>query len=72
MKEQTLQVIHVELLRLIRDKADPQTVDGKIAEINSKLDEAIVVVPEFPRAALVIIIAAIGAAIVGRLRLHTR
>ena len=57
LKEQTAQLMHVELLGLIRDKADPQAVDGKIAEINSKLDEAIVVVPEFPLGISLLIVA---------------
>jgi hypothetical protein len=65
--------MRVELIGLIREKAEPQVIDGKIAEINSKLDEAIVVVPEFPLAAIGIMIAAIGAVVtVGRLRLHIR
>lgn len=73
LKEQTEQLMRVELIGLIREKAEPQVIDGKIAEINSKLDEAIVVVPEFPLAAIGILIAAVGAVvIVGRLRLHIR
>ena len=47
LKEQTEQLMRVELIALINDGADPQVVDDKIAEINAKLDEAIVVVPEF-------------------------
>jgi hypothetical protein len=48
LKEQTEEMLRVELVGLISDRADSEQIDAKIAEINSKLDEAITVVPEFP------------------------
>jgi hypothetical protein len=48
LKEQTEEMLRVELVGLISDRADSKQIDAKIAEINAKLDEAITVVPEFP------------------------
>ncbi|HJS83182.1 MAG TPA: hypothetical protein VJ742_10160, partial [Nitrososphaera sp.] len=48
LKEETEQMLRVELISLIRDRASPDQVDAKIDEINSGLDHAIAVVPEFP------------------------
>jgi hypothetical protein len=47
-------MLHVELIELIEDGADSQSVDEKIAAINANLDKAIVIVPEFPTALLFI------------------
>ncbi|HKU49240.1 MAG TPA: hypothetical protein VJP79_04770 [Nitrososphaera sp.] len=48
LKQEIEQLTRVELIGLVKDGADPQAVDDKIAEINAKLDEAITIVPEFP------------------------
>jgi hypothetical protein len=48
LKEETEQMLRVELVSLIRDRSSPDQVDSKIDEINSRLDHAIAVVPEFP------------------------
>jgi hypothetical protein len=48
LKEETEQMLRVELVSLIRDRASQDQVDAKIDEINSRLDHAIAVVPEFP------------------------
>ena len=72
LKEQTEDMLRVELLGLIRDRAAPQSIDDKIAEINLKLEEAIVIVPEFPVAAIGVIAAVVGViTILGRLTTHT-
>ena len=63
---QTERMLSVDLAGLIRDREDQQSVDDKIAEINSKLDEAIVIVPEFPVAGLGGIAAVGVAAVLGR------
>jgi hypothetical protein len=54
LSTQTEQMLHVELIELIEDGADSQSVDEKIAAINANLDKAIVIVPEFPTALLFI------------------
>jgi hypothetical protein len=70
--EQTDQMLRVELLELIAERADQSSIDAKIAEINEKLDEAIVIVPEFPLAAIFVLASAIGAfAILARTRSFT-
>ncbi len=48
LKEDTEKLLRDELVGLIRDGGSSETVDAKIADINAKLDEAIVIVPEFP------------------------
>ncbi len=48
LKEQTEEMLRVELVGLIRDRAAPQSIDDKISEVNMMLDQAIVIVPEFP------------------------
>jgi hypothetical protein len=48
LSEKTDQMLRVELFGLIRDGADAQSIDDQIAAINMSLDEAIVIVPEFP------------------------
>lgn len=48
LKEQVEEILGVELVSLIRDRADSQAVDDKISEVNMMLDQAIVIVPEFP------------------------
>ena len=40
--------MRIELVDLIKDGGEQQAVDAKITEINAGLDEAIVIVPEFP------------------------
>lgn len=64
LKEETEQLMRVELIGLIKDGADPQAVDDKIAEINAKLDEAIVVVPEFPAIIQLMLVASIIAGMI--------
>ena len=69
LKEETEQLMRVELIALIKDGADPQAVDDKIAEINVRLDEAIVVVPEFPMVAVIYVgIAVLFAVVVSGMR----
>jgi hypothetical protein len=69
LSEQTDQMLRVELVELIREGADQQSVDDKIASINLKLDEAIVIVPEFPISAVGVMAALIGAlGLIGRTR----
>lgn len=73
LKEQIEQSLRVELVGLIRDGADSQAVDGKIADIKSKLDEVIVIVPEFPIGVLGAISVLIGVvSILGRTKLFKR
>lgn len=48
LKEEIEEMLRVELVQLIRDNAGSDSVDAKIAAIDAKLDEAIVIVPEFP------------------------
>lgn len=57
LKEETEETLRVELVQLIRDRADSDIIDAKIAAINAKLDEAIAIVPEFPPGAVVAIVA---------------
>jgi hypothetical protein len=64
LKEQIEQLMRVELIGLIKDSADPQAVDNKIVEINAKLDEAIVVVPEFPAIVTLMLVASIIAGMI--------
>jgi hypothetical protein len=54
LKEHTAQMLRVELVELINDGADSQSVDEKIAAINANLDAAIVIVPEFPTALVLV------------------
>jgi hypothetical protein len=61
LSEQTGQMLGFELVQLIRDDASLETIDAKIEEINSRLDEAIVIVPEFPLAAVFVLALVIGA-----------
>jgi hypothetical protein len=60
LKAEIEEMTQVELVELIESRADPATVDAKVAEINAKLDEAIVIVPEFPLAVLAILAAGNG------------
>jgi hypothetical protein len=61
LSEQTDRMLRVELVELIANKSDQGSIDAKLAEINEKLDEAIVIVPEFPLAGMVMLASAIGA-----------
>jgi flagellar motor component MotA len=73
LKEQIEQMLRVELVGLIRDRADSESIDAKIGEINAKLDQATVIVPEFPIAALGILAAVIGViSILGKAKLVKR
>jgi hypothetical protein len=72
LKAEIEELMQVELVELIESGADPASVDAKVAEINAKLDEAIVIVPEFPLALIGILAVLIGIiSIVGRMKLPT-
>lgn len=70
LKEQIEQMLRVELVGLFRDRADSESIDAKIAAINGKLDEAIVIVPEFPAtlAAIAAIAGVLAAVLYGRFK----
>ena len=59
LKEETEQMLRVELVDLIRDRSPPDQVDAKIEEINSRLDQAIAIVPEFPAGLITLPLAAL-------------
>jgi hypothetical protein len=61
LKEEIEEMMRVELAGLIENSADGESIDAKIAEIDAKLDEAIVIVPEFTLAAVFVLASAIGA-----------
>ena len=57
LKEELETMLRIELIGLMRDGADQQTIDDKITLINLKLDEAIAIVPEFPIGISLLIVA---------------
>jgi hypothetical protein len=63
LKEEIEQMMLVELVGLIETSADQESVDAKISDINAKLDEAILIVPEFTLAAVFILASTFGAII---------
>jgi len=70
LKEDLETMLHTELIGLMRDGADQQTIDDEIALINLKLDEAIAIVPEFPIgiSLLIVAFALTSALILGRFK----
>jgi hypothetical protein len=73
LSEQTEKMLGVELVGLIRNSANSGDIDSKITEIKAKLDQAVVIVPEFPIGSIGILAALIGAVgFIGRHRLFRR
>lgn len=48
LKEETEQMLRVELRDMIKNRVASEQIDNQISSINSKLDQAVTVVPEFP------------------------
>jgi hypothetical protein len=47
LKEETEQMLRVELRDMIKNRASSEQIDNHIVSINAKLDQAVIVVPEF-------------------------
>jgi hypothetical protein len=68
LKDTTKKMLQDDLIELIQHGASRESVDAKISEINAKLDQASVVVPEFPAG----IAAVMLSILVGSIILFTR
>jgi hypothetical protein len=71
LKEETEQMLRVELRDMIKNRAAAEQIDNHIDSINAKLDQAVVVVPEFPIGVMVVFMASLIAVIVFATRLRT-
>ena len=63
LKLELEQMMRIQLRDMIKQKAAPEQVDNHIAAINTKLDQAVKVVPEFPVEVLVAMASVIGVVI---------
>jgi len=71
LKEETEQMLRVQLREMIKDRVAADQLDAQINAIDSKLDQAITVVPEFPLGMTGAAMASVIAAIVSVSRFKT-
>lgn len=68
--EETEELMRVQLREMIQSRVTQEQMDAHIAKINEKLDQAAVVVPEFPVSVAIIMASAIGLVIMaGKFRI---
>lgn len=63
LKEEIEQMMRVELLAMIKNRASQEEIDTKIMAIDNKLTEAYAKVPEFPLGATLVLTSLVGAII---------
>jgi hypothetical protein len=73
LKEETEQMLRVELRDMIKNRVASEQIDNHISTINSKLDQAVTVIPEFPIGVAVVAMASVIALVLlaNRFRIGT-
>jgi hypothetical protein len=71
LKEETEQMLRVELREMIKNHVTSEQVDNHISSINAKLDQAVTVVPEFPIGIAAVAMASVMAVVLLASRFRT-